>query len=484
MGFVITFFLQKTEAMPRRSFTVFTIVMVITALALPVLHKHIVLSFPLMLSYGLLVVLWVLPYLGISNRKQKTIWAGLVILIFLAAGFVIQNYLGGHSYIYDFVVSKFRYLGSPPQDPSELPFEIKVTWTSSFVRPTLKEILFLLSSTLLFGVATVFRPIFRILKRKAGPAEIMTAFFALFTLLLFVMIHRLSVFAVFFLAIPIGYAASVRSRTAKILSYAGIGASAVFAVYSFTHLRLIPFRPPQGCIKDVIRFVKADTKQDEAVLTSFQLGPTIAAYARRPVILHSKFESKILRDKVKDVYTALYGSEDDFYQACKRYGAGLFVYQSGMVLGSRPGSIRYVAGAVPLKRDCAAALFHFAPEKLKHFHLVHQNFTYRIFRAVEHVPEKQADIIYEPVYDIGVYCDPESLGENISDSIIVSGLSKLQRPETHKILGDWFLSTGDFGTAALEYQRAWLYIRGMPKRCGGLERHCTKRGSGRTQLRC
>ncbi len=454
-GFVIIFFLQKRESLPRISFTIFTIITAVAAAGLPVLRvKQFAFSPQMMASYGLLAALWLLPRCGVRGRAKEIFWAGLVILAFFIAGLMVQKYSGSHSHVYSLILSKIKYLGKLPQDATKLSFETKVMWTSAFVSPTLKEIFMFLSSTLVLGAVALLRSIIRILKRRAQQGEIMMVYFALFTFLLFLMIHRLSVFTVFFFALPIGSLVLVKARIMKVFSYLCIGICLIFLIYPLSRLKVVPFRPPQGYVKDVIHFVKANTTRDEAVLTSFQLGPSIAAYGERPTILHSKFESKLIRDKVKDVYTSLYRSEEDFYQVCRRYDAKLFVYQSDMVLGSNPGTIRYNAGAVHLKKDSAAALFHFAPERLKHFRLVHQNYIYRLFRVGEKVPEMAGDLRYEPLYDLSVYCAAESLGEDISDSIIASGLNKLQKPQTHKMLGDRFFSRGDFRTAALEYWRA------------------------------
>ena len=125
-----------------------------------------------------------------------------------------------------------------------------------------------------------------------------------------------------------------------------------------------------------------------------------------------------------------------------------------MAISTRPSSIRYVSGAIPLKKDCVAYSFHFAPENLKHFHLVYQNFLYRVFRVGGEAPEMTARLQYEPIYDIGVYCDPKDVGEIVDDSMIARGAQSLQWSDTHKALADWFFSVEDFETAVLEYERA------------------------------
>jgi tetratricopeptide (TPR) repeat protein len=57
-----------------------------------------------------------------------------------------------------------------------------------------------------------------------------------------------------------------------------------------------------------------------------------------------------------------------------------------------------------IKKDCAAFRLHFAPESLRHFELVHQNSSYRLYRVLE--PGKApvlGDFPESPVYDLAQY---------------------------------------------------------------------------------
>ncbi len=449
-GLLVTFLIQSARNLPRRSFTILTATLLVTALALPVLRaKHTAVSLPLMLSYGLTPALWYTHRFDIT-AKRRVVCLASAALAFAFAGFVIQHFLGGNSYIYQFILSKIRYLGELPKDSSLLPFEIKVTWTSSFVSTSLDQFVVLLSPALIFGAAMLARLAYRTLKRTAEPAEILAAYFGFSIVILFLLINRLSVFAIFFIAICAGYIALARRALLKALSVAAVLASVAYAVNIFGHLSLSPYRPSQESIEDVVDYIKENSAEDDAVLSSFQFGPSIAAYAHRPVILHSKFESQTIRDKVREIYTALYAGEEEFYRVCSKYGADLFVYQTNMALESEPASMRYMVGADHLRTDSAAFLLHFAPEKLKHFHLVHQNFSCRIFRVGEK-PAAQPDIPYIAIYDFSAVCGRQPVGEIVDDSAIAEGMKKLDFPQTHKLLADRFLAKGELNKALSEY---------------------------------
>ncbi len=455
VGFVILFFLLQKHQFPRLGFTIFTAVTSACALILPVLRaKLFIFSFPLMLSYALLVPLW-LPSRFTTDGLKRRLWAALSIVLFLAAALILQNCTESHSYLWSLILTKLRYFASQPQDPSFIPFEARILWSAGFVTPSPKAVLILLSGPGLFGVAALLVLALQILMGKARKGQIMLVYFTLCFLLLFFIIYRLHVFAAFFLSLPIGYLVTLRSRPVKVLAYLIMAACLAYTVQSLRFIRIGAARPPQGYVNDVIKFIKAGSDKDEAVLSSFQFGPAIAAYAQRPVILHSSFESKRIRDKVKQVYTTLYAGEQDFYEVCRQYKAGLFVYESGMAISGGPGSIRYIAGKTALGKNSAAAKFHFAPEKLKNFGLVYQNDRYRVFRVGEKTPPEQVKgLPYVPLYDLSLYCDPYQLGENIDDWIIATGLKKLRSPQTHKMLAQRFLSQGNLKTAILEYHRA------------------------------
>jgi tetratricopeptide (TPR) repeat protein len=454
VGLVIIFFLQKKHSFPRLSFTVFTVITTAGALALPVLRaKLFVFSFPLMLSYAMLIPLW-LPQKLTANGLKRRLWAFLAIVLFLAAALIIQKHSGSYSHVWSLILAKFRYFARPPRDPSLIPFEARVFWAAGFVTPSPKAVLILLSTTGLLGAAALLGLILRILMNRDHKAEIILVYFALCFLLLFFIIYRLHVFAVFFLSLPIGYLVTIKSRLLKTLAYLFLAACFVFSAHSLRFIRIGAARPSQVHLNDVIKFIKANSGKNEAVLSSFQFGPAIAAYTQRPVILHSSFESKRIRDKVKEVYTALYDSEQDFYRVCRKYDASLFVYESDMTLKSSPGSTRYITGRTSLATNSAAAMFQFAPERLKHFGLVHQNDDYRVFRVAEKAPQSAEDLPYIPFYDLSFYYETYQVGENIDDRIIAAGLNKLRRPQTHQMLAQQFLSKGDTRTAILEYQRA------------------------------
>ncbi|UCD80273.1 MAG: tetratricopeptide repeat protein, partial [Desulfobacterales bacterium] len=368
---------------------------------------------------------------------------------------VIQGYLGNYSHVYALLFYKLKFLGVLPENAGSLPFEAKAMWTSAFVSPQLIELPLMLASSLVFGPIGAGIILLRWFKKEARSYELMIALLASWMFIFFLLIHRMSVFAVFFLALSMGALTLVKKKQIRYALFAVLGAALLIQIYLQPSFGLHAFRPHQSDVNDLMSFIAAQTEKDAAVLTTFELGPAVAAYTGRPVILHSKFESKLLRDKVKQVYSTLYQGEQQFFELCRLLKADLFVYQVNMVLSSAPGSMRYLANAIPLESGSAAFMFHFLPDRLKHFSLVYQNPTYRLYRlAAPTASAGPPHLQYEPVYDLTIFSAEEDPGRLINDEIIKDGLSKLRYADTHLKVGDRFFASKDYQTAARQYQNA------------------------------
>jgi len=449
----VIYLFGPTKDLPRRSILVFVGFMLAASLLIPVLRaKFFVVSPALMLLYALVALFLRFPADSLPTRNKAV--AGLVILVFLIGSLVIQHYLGTYSHVYALVFNKLKFLGVMPQDSGRLPFEAKAMWTSAFVSPKLIELPIMLASSVIFGPIGAGIIFFRWFKKQAGNAELMITLLAGWLSILFLMIHRMSVFAVFFLALSVGALTCVKKKQLKYTLYAGLGAFLLAQIYWQPMLRAHAFRPSQNDLNNLLSFIEEQTAADEAVLTAFELGPSVAAYTGRPVILHSKFESKLLREKVKQVYTTFYQSEQQFFELCRRFKAGLFAYQVNMVLNGAPGSLRYLTNAIPLKTGSAAFKFHFFPDRLNHFNLIYQNSSYRLYRIAAPTPSAVSSLQYEPVYDFTIYSAEESPDNFIDEELIKKGLENLRYPEMHLKIGDRLFASEDYPTAAGRYQVA------------------------------
>jgi tetratricopeptide (TPR) repeat protein len=470
----IAYFLQREQGLPRMSLSILVAFLTVAALCLPVLRaKYFIFSPALMLGYALLALVWTFQRRG-KHRKPYLPAEGLVVVGFLGGALAIQSHLGTYSHVFALLLNKIIFWGSLPQDAGQMPFEAKAMWTSAFVSPRLSELPLMLSFSLVFGALGTGLMMLRIFRRQARSHEVVITLLTVWMFLLFLMIHRMSVFAVFFLVLSLGALTVINRRRLRRAMYAGLGLAIVVQFFLLPGFKLLAFRPNQADVIGLLSFVESQTEKNSAVLTVFELGPSVALYARRPVILHSKFESKLLRDKVEQVYTSLYRSEETFYELCQRLNAGYFVYQVNMVTADEPGSLRYLSDALRLRTDSAAFKFHFFPEQLVHFRLIYQNATYRVFGVGQPALTARLPLAYEPVYDPTTFFPDKLPGDLIERGDLTFGLDSLRRPETYLKAGDRFFAKEDYQTAAGQYERAlmldprstpaiWSLVRALAK---------------------
>ncbi|OQA24068.1 MAG: Q-cell neuroblast polarization [Verrucomicrobia bacterium ADurb.Bin345] len=331
-------------------------------------------------------------------------------LIFLAA-FVALSALaawlfGGHaerySHVYRLVLDKLRFLGAKPADPSLLSFESRVMWTSSFLSPSLEVMARWMNGAWLAAAAAlalVLREGWR--ERTVRPAGALILWMAAVFVVLFALIHRMDIFASFFVCVLAGRAFPRNWRSATGL--AALAAIALLLGLSYrglTQAYMVSGSPLPERLKPLLQEIRRHTRPDDVILASFPLSPVICAYTDRPVVLHSKFENRRVREKVREFYAALFGSEEDFFRFCRTYGVRYFVYDPTILLNLSTESMRYIADRLDLEDDAAAVRLHLLPESLARFGLVYQSDQFRVFEVLD-TPRAPGPVPFErlPIYD-------------------------------------------------------------------------------------
>lgn len=120
----------------------------------------------------------------------------------------------------------------------------------------------------------------------------------------------------------------------------------------------------------------------EPVLANFGISASIAAYGGCPVVLHPKFESPAIRDRVREYAETLFtGSEAEFKAWMEAQGATVYVHSMGEFSDIQPGyQMRFMVDALDPPADAAARLFEQRPEELEHFVPQFANRKFRVFR--------------------------------------------------------------------------------------------------------
>ncbi|MCX6309687.1 MAG: hypothetical protein NTY32_12965, partial [Bacteroidia bacterium] len=120
----------------------------------------------------------------------------------------------------------------------------------------------------------------------------------------------------------------------------------------------------------------------EPVLANFGVSAAIVTYGGCPVLLHPKFETPQIRDRVQKYGEVLFkGTEVQFRDWAELEGASYYVHSLGEFANvGLNQQMRYMVDALQPRADTPAWLFERAPKQLRLFTQVWSNAKYRVFR--------------------------------------------------------------------------------------------------------
>ncbi len=158
--------------------------------------------------------------------------------------------------------------------------------------------------------------------------------------------------------------------------------------------------PPPSQLRPLIEAIRRHTQSNDVILAHFPLSPVICAHTERPVVIHSKFENRRVREKVRQFYEAFFEPEEVLRDVCGKYDVRYVVYEPEIALSTTLQSVRYMAGRMDLTDAAAAVRMHFLPEALRWFQLVFQTDRYRVYRVLDK-PREPGPVPFPrlPVYD-------------------------------------------------------------------------------------
>ena len=403
-GLILLYFLQRDVRAPIfHSVSLTTaLLLVASAIFLPLRASLFPLSLLMLAGYALIA-----QHLVFRNRDAagwKRLGLFLLFLGGLTAGvlWLAGEHYGQYSHVYRLIIDKLKFLGVKPADPARMSFESRIMWTSSFLSPGLRLMFSLFGAAWIAGAAGAAVIVYRAVRARTIPV---TSFLLLWMgaafVALFALIQRMDVFAVFYLCVIAGAIVPGNIFTKK-----GMALLAILCVLiGFNHrhvgrLYMVGMTPPQEPVKAALQFIRENTDRSDVILASFPFSPVICAFTDRPVVIHSKFENREVREKVREFYTALYRPEDDLHAFCRKYNVRYFVYEPSMVLDTGTESMRYIADRLNLEQNTSAVLMQFMPAALQHFQLVYQSPNYRVYRVLS--PEENPtppDFPALPIYD-------------------------------------------------------------------------------------
>lgn len=296
------------------------------------------------------------------------------------------------------LAAKIRFLNHKPADPALLTFDQRILWTPALHSATwrLFRTLFPYAAplTLLASVVWLFR------RRKEEAASIPNSepllFYHWASVGVFFLFVRFCVFAALSAAAVLGVSAAWAARRTgwrrwAVMAALSIGALAESGVviHGAKSWGSVPVLYPQ--LEELGEWLKVHASP-APVLANFQTSGFVLSYGRCPVVLHPKFESSEIRNRVEAYATHLFrGTERGLRDWAEGFGARYLVHAMGEFSDRAPElTLRYMVDALVPPPTAPARGFEFRPDRMECFHLVWQNAKYRVFRIVTAAEEAAA----------------------------------------------------------------------------------------------
>ncbi len=384
----------------RRALLLITAFNIVAALLLPMLKVTNFVTDPsMMLSYGLLVCYYFLPWPARMKEKAYYLLSLVILAIFFFTSYALEKAQGFYSHVEELLKSKIHFLGKLPEDPTLLSFEARVMWNGPFKSPSLEYFLILAIPGIVLLSLIIVMMIRDWHKGKANRLATIIAFLSIFSIFAFILILRLHVLMhipIAFLATRIGYS---KIRKYRIIGIIVLSAFILIQLFLMVSTKITIIQPNAKVLRSLTHFIKKDTPKDAVFACEFNLGPTISCDANRAVLLQSKFENPTIRKKVQEVYEAMFNTEEELLTVCKKYGATYFVLGVDTILNTSQDSMRYINGKKGISQKMISYQMHFNEQQLQHFQLIFQNVNYRIFKISNEPSPPLPPDQYWPIWD-------------------------------------------------------------------------------------
>jgi hypothetical protein len=350
----------------------FVAVLAAGAMLVPVLRvKQFYLSPTMCVLYAMALAMWID---GGWKKKLAMFFGSAAVLVSISL--LLQKSYGEYAHVYQLFFYKLRFLGVKPENPAALPWEARCLWEGAFNTAEWNEFW---RSLQWCGPLALAAFALR-MKDEGGKAKSSGTIFMVFTVLLALlawMVVRYFTFLGFAVAVVAGGLVTRRMwwKTAVV-----VAAVLQLAMLNLSPLSRAPVVPDD--YKPVVRWLKENTTTNAVVLANISESPVFLACAGRPIILHSKFENREIRERYREFLEVIYADETHFFAFATKYGADYFVCDSASFLMATTESRRYKASRLePLDANCAAMLFDSAPQRLRHFELEFATDRFTVFRV-------------------------------------------------------------------------------------------------------
>ncbi len=291
--------------------------------------------------------------------------------------------------------AKIRHFNVKPDDPALLTFNQRILWVPALNSTDLRLAVMLFPALL----ALTFPALFLLWRESKESTDARTGeclFAACVSMAAFWFFARFHVYLSLFACIAIGAAwTTISSNRRWIRALAGLLLGAGLMVEG-AHTLGTPER--WGRVNVYYRELNELTiwlerhAAPDPVLANFGVSGSIAAYGKCAIILHPKFESAAIRNRVREYGEALFhGTEKEFRDWADAHGARYYVHAFGEFSREHPElQMRYFVNALDPRPDAAARGFEFDPDQRTWFVPLYRNVKYAVFRVVTGADEALA----------------------------------------------------------------------------------------------
>jgi hypothetical protein len=309
-----------------------------------------------------------------GTRWRKWSILAIVAGALAVAGMFLQKSVTEYAHVYELFFAKLRYLGVKPEDPAKLSAEARSLWEGAFNTARGTE---WWRSLMWCGPLSVIASVWA-WKRTGATVRVFVLFAVLLAPLSW-MVVRYFTFLGFAAAALAGGVWVMKPVWLRLLGVAA--ATWQLAMLDGKPMERIP--PDPAAYRPVVDWIAARTPTNAVILAHIAESPVFWVHTGRSIILHSKFENREIRRRYEELLDSIYRDEKTFHAFARRYGADYFIYDTGFLLRA-VDSRRYKANQMgELPADCAAVLFHNAPEQLKHFRLELTSGRFSVFSVAE-----------------------------------------------------------------------------------------------------
>ena len=389
----------------------------------PYLRAHGFIFSPVMAMVWSRALLALKQVTGLSRAKKAAVLVGGILAFWAVGQLFIQNY----SHFGDLLYAKLRYLNVKPADPSVLSFYQRIMWTPALNSTTWE----LTKAYFLFTLVTYIITLVVVVwgKRRAGRSIGIVLFSSLFTFPVMILFFRFHVFWVLFAAVFIGcglaltlqHLTACRRTLLGTLLFLGLTGGETYLLLFFEPSSSSDLPPDTAQFYDLVKSLGGDFSKvkgnrwgrpgasyDELedlseqlrglsyagpVLANFGISASILAETGLPILLHPKFETPGIRERVRQFYEHLFlGSEQDLREWALKFGARYYVHSNGNLSDLNiPNSPRYMVDAVEPPAHAPVYVFEQRPQDAVLFQPIGGNRRYRIFRIITTEDEEFAE---------------------------------------------------------------------------------------------